>query len=57
MEWTREEADALNNLIEGFGRIRKLSEESKDRLFDYCVAFHKKAFDIEEREEPKGIIV
>ena len=57
MEWTKKEADAINGLITAYGIIKGLNSESKEKLFGYALLFHRTAFDIEERPEPKGMVI
>ena len=57
MDWTKKESEAINRLITAYGVVKGLSEESKEKVFSYAVLFHKTAFDIEEKAEPRGMIV
>lgn len=56
MKWKKDEAKAVNQLITAYGTVKRLDEESKEKVIDYAILFHKTAFDIEDKE-PKGMIV
>jgi hypothetical protein len=56
MKWTEKESKALDYLITGYGTISLLPEESREKLFQYAVMFHKNAFKITDKKEPEGLV-
>jgi hypothetical protein len=56
MKWTKLEGKALDDLITGYGRVSLLPEESREKLFAYVREFHKNAFKLKDRPEPKGFV-
>ena len=64
MSWTKEEGEAVNKFIRGFGIVKEayeivqdMSEESKEKVMDYALLFQRTAFNIDFKEPPRGMII